>query len=118
MAVLYESGGYSLARLADLYQIPAPRVSSTLRNQGVEIRAASARHSPNPVVVTMALLYALDLSIARVGWLCGYKYAKARKMLLDAGVTLRGRGIPLAKEADVPRLVRLYDSRLSIEEAA
>ncbi|MFF4755295.1 hypothetical protein ACWD5R_41100 [Streptomyces sp. NPDC002514] len=61
----------------------------------------------------MALLYNLGLSIARVGWLCGYRYGTARKTLLDAGVQLRGPGG--SKQIDVPRLVRLYESNLSIE---
>ncbi|MFF4179869.1 hypothetical protein [Streptomyces sp. NPDC001750] len=117
MAVLYRSGGHSPDRLAELYGETVPTVRSALRNEGVEVHAHPGP-SPDPIAVTMELLYHLGLSIDRVGWLCGCSYGKARKILLGAGVELRKGGTPLAQEVDVPRLVKLYKSRLSIAATA
>ncbi|MFJ3824951.1 hypothetical protein [Streptomyces nodosus] len=63
----------------------------------------------------MEILYNIGLSIARAGWLLGYKYARARKILLDAGVELRGHAGK--KQINVPRLVKLYENNLGIEAA-
>ncbi|MFF8916894.1 hypothetical protein ACF08M_27140 [Streptomyces sp. NPDC015032] len=118
MAVLYQSGGYSLERLASLYKVRREVIRALLQDEGVEIRAEGTRGTSAPVVVTMAILYDLGLSIDRVGWLCGYTYGTARKMLLAAGVELRPRGMKLINKLDVPRLVRLYESPLSIKTVA
>ncbi|MGW1411820.1 hypothetical protein [Streptomyces sp. NPDC002403] len=118
MAVLYQSGGYTLERLARLYRTRHDVIRASLQDEGVEIRTAGTRASSAPVVVTMAILYDLGLSIDRVGWLCGYTYGTARKMLLDAGVELRPRGIKLITKLNVPRLVRLYESPLGIKTVA
>ncbi|GAA2443105.1 hypothetical protein GCM10010433_50420 [Streptomyces pulveraceus] len=117
MAVLYQSGGYSISRLAALYKVHLRKIRASLQDEGVEIRAAGSKDSPAPVVVTMAILYDLGLSIERVGWLCGYTYGTTRKMLLGADVKLRTRGLRLLNGPDVPRLVRLYESGLSIKDA-
>ncbi|MEU8544804.1 hypothetical protein AB0C52_33205 [Streptomyces sp. NPDC048717] len=118
MAVLYRSGGYSPARLAELYGATLPTVHEALLSAGVEVSADPSPSSPDPIEVTMERLYDLPLSIDRVGWLCGYAYGKTRKILLGAGVKLRKRGIPLAQETDIPRLVRLYKYKGDVAAAA
>ncbi|KUN17608.1 hypothetical protein AQJ11_37740 [Streptomyces corchorusii] len=116
MAVLYQSGGFSPDHLADLYGETVATVHSELRNEGVEVTHPGP--SPDPIAVTMEALYDLRLSIDRVGWLCGCSYRKARKILLGAGVELREGRTPLKQEVDVPRLVKLYESRLSVPAIA
>ncbi|MER5617750.1 hypothetical protein [Streptomyces sp. NPDC002215] len=98
--MLYQSAGYSLDRLASLYDETAALIRSALLGEGVDVDA-HPRPSPNPIAVTMERLYGLGLRIDRVGWLCGYSYRKTRMILLDAGVQLRN-GKPL-QEVDVPR---------------
>ncbi|MFC9760119.1 hypothetical protein [Streptomyces sp. NPDC056921] len=112
--MLYQSAGFSLDRLASLYDETAAVIRSALLAEGVDVDA-HPRPSPDPISVTMERLYDLKLSIDRVGWLCGYSYGKARKVLLHEGVQLRKCGPPLNQEVDVPRLVKLHKSGLSIE---
>ncbi|MFE3900578.1 hypothetical protein ACFXPY_09455 [Streptomyces sp. NPDC059153] len=114
MAVLHQSARYSLHCLANLYGETAEVVRSALLAEDVDVDA-HPRRSPDPIAVTMERLYGLGLSIDRVGWLCGYTYGKARKILLDEGVQLRKWGPSLEREVDVPGLVKLRKSGLSIE---
>jgi hypothetical protein len=113
MTVLHQSAGYTLDCLADLYGETAEVIRSALLAEGVDVDA-HPRPAPAPIAVTMDRLYDLGLSIDRVGWLCGYSYWKARKILLDAGTQLRERGTPLDREVDESLLVELHKSGLSI----
>ncbi|WP_329834262.1 hypothetical protein [Streptomyces sp. BE133] len=112
--MLHQSAGYSLDCLASLYDETAAEIRAALLAEGVDVDT-HPRPSPDPIAVTMERLYDLKLSIDRVGWLCGYTYGKARKILLDEGVQLRKCGPSLEREVDVPRLVKLRKSGLSIE---
>ncbi|MFJ1816821.1 hypothetical protein [Streptomyces sp. NPDC088139] len=114
MAVLHQSAGYSLACLTNIYSETPEVIRSALLAEGVDVEA-HPRPSQAPIAVTMKRLYDLKLSIDRVGWLCGYSYGQARKILLGTGVQLRQRGPSLETEVDVKRLVKLRKSGLSIE---
>ncbi|MFD9604743.1 helix-turn-helix domain-containing protein, partial [Streptomyces sp. NPDC059970] len=65
----------------------------------------------------MALLYELDVSIERIGQLFESTSWTVRRKLVAAGSQIRPRGSRLARRPDVPRLVGLYESGLSIAEA-
>lgn len=116
MAVLYESAGYSLARLISLYGESRAIVIQCLREQGLAVRKSGQNPVPEPVEVTMARLYALDLSIERVGFLTGYTVHRTREKLRIAGVEIRGRGPRIKVRVNVVEMARWYlEDQRSIE---